>query len=162
MPKPRARSKKGNDVTAASAGPAAHSSAIQPPSKPMVPMVTSRPTPGVPKPAPPSVTPRVKVSVDDSLPPLSEKPPKLPDRLESPTRTVVTATEEWGKVQPVADEDEFGYGVVDISESANPPAVPKSPRPAITEPGKNSMMDTVRCGMCCFLAAGGIYLVRHY
>jgi len=140
QPKPRPRSKKSNsDATTAPSGPA-----------PALPATNTRPTLGQPKPAPPKLTPRVKVSAEDSVPSMSKKPPKLPDRIDpspttSPTRTAVSATDEWGKVQPEADEDEFGYGLINVADSAPKlPAVPKSPRPTRAEPaGKGSMMDTV-------------------
>ena len=77
-------------------------------------------------------------------------PPKLPERLESPqppsspARKISTGGQV--TVQQAADEDEFGYGLVSISDTPKP-ALPKtlkaSPPAPPTESGKTSLMDTV-------------------
>ncbi len=155
MPKPRSRSKKvtnsssSSSSTSTSAIPPA-SPAVQPPSTlakplPVLPP-TNRQPPTATKLAPPGVTPRVKgPSGSDALPPLNEKPPKLPNRLDvsppvSPSHLVVSGKDQ-ATVQHLKDEDEFGYGLINVADSK--PPVPKSPRPPRTEPAKTSLMDTV-------------------
>ena len=78
-------------------------------------------------------------------------PPKLPERLESPqppsspARKISTGGQV--TIQPTADEDEFGYGLVTISSDTPKPALPKTPKASPPAPpaesGKTSLMDTV-------------------